>query len=133
MRRTTPLVTVSFQIGETQLRRVSPSLGVVCADFAPVHGSRTCTVGWSRWVSEHALQKFQSLITGAISVVQFRYVATDAADDVYSPREERTMIFLNGEYCVRAELIAILFGVVNQELEGVGRRTLIALKGEVRQ
>ena len=44
-------------------------------------------------------------------MVQFQYVATDAADDVYSPREERIMIFLNREYCVRAELIAILFGV----------------------
>ena len=66
-------------------------------------------------------------------MVQFQYVATDAADDAYSPREERTMKFLNREYCVRAELIAILLRVVNQELEGVRRRTLITLKGEVRQ
>jgi hypothetical protein len=55
-------------------------------------------------------------MTGMASVVQCQYAGIDAADNVYSSRKQRIMIFLNREYCIRSQQIDIFFRVVNQKL-----------------
>ena len=55
-------------------------------------------------------------MTGMASVVLYQYAGIDAADNAYSSRKQRIMIFPNREYCIRSQLIDIFFRVVNQKL-----------------
>ena len=71
-------------------------------------------VGRGENLNTHRTIEF--LITGMASVVQCQYAGIDAADKVYSSHKQHIMTFPNREYCIRSQLIAIFFRVVNQKL-----------------